>query len=446
VRPRTLLALTCLLAGCPRGSSAPSSLERLGDVGQEEVCSGTLSAAIDEVRTAGGEEAVPRLVGAVRWAVAHSDVECNPVITARQLWQESVRALSRIGGESAGLGLIVSLSESHRPGSVHDRHNAASRLETAAALRLLSQESALEPEVVDALLDWYGAGGRCAPGWLLSDVFEAVDEPLQAQIVDELSRGEGEDRIARIAAALQTTTGPLRDVLARFACDGALESAVVSFDTEDADPAAAVEAAVGACGAYTASSDDINALRQRLTEWHVERGEAEEAWLVLETLPEDQVDARWRSEVGVPVIFARLERGGLMDAVEMLETLTAELGAGHTDLQPVRGVVERALLTSAEESWEARSLPDVQLLVTTARRIFGESDGTRRYDFIIRLTEAATIASEEDCRPRAEIRRLHRGVESARDLAAEQYEDDEAITTLSRETWRRWRVMVRRCY
>jgi hypothetical protein len=167
---------------------------------------------------------------------------------------------------------------------------------------------------------------------------------------------------------------------------------------------------------------------------------------VIESLSPEEVEDSWRSEVGVPVIFARLERGALLEAVELLEALTDELGADHTDLQPVRGVLERALLTAAAESWEARSLSDVQQLVATVTRLFGQSDGTRRLDLILRLHEAATIAAEEECRPRAEIRRLHRGVEAARDVARDHYEDDEVVTQVAQQSWRAWRVMVRRCY
>lgn len=480
----TFLFVLLTTIGCTREVAVQTPLERLLETSRAELCSGALANALQEVRRPNYEWSNHELQSTLRWAIAHNRDDCGGSTSGPELWLVTIEAWERIGGEAAGRALVGSLRFSFRPDSDPERGNDTFTQETEAALHALRQTAPHGATVIHELLDWYernsencaaepfrdevlaiitssgqaGAlaatqsfppsqeSGRCAPGWLLSDIVSAVHpdhgEQILSQVVDDEIFNED---LQWILLVVDGTTGRLQDALAAEACTLSATLAERAFTDPDADPREAVADTYGACAAPEGGAERIQDFQQRLVRWLVDNAHEDEAWTTVESLPAEDVDIVLYYDIGLAAITARLERATPLEALELFETVGARDGLDHSALQPVREPLQQALIGATRQSLESRNVSEARLTLGPAVRIFGETEASRRLGVLTTLIDCVDTIESGTCREADEIARLREELGDTRDVVREFYRDDSDLRDLHTAATRGWRPYENRC-
>ena len=465
----TVLCVLLTTIGCTREVAVQTPLERLLETSRAELCSGALADALRDVRRPSYEWATGELQSTLRWAIAHNRDDCGGSTSGPELWLVTIEAWERVGGDAAGRALVGSLRFSFRPDTDPERGNDTFTQETEAALHALRQTAPHGTTVIQELLEWYernaencavetyreevlaiitasgqaGAlaatnsfpppqgAGRCAPGWLLSDVVSAVhpshSEHILAQVVDDEIFNED---LQWLLSVVDGTTGRLQDALAAEACALSATLAERAFSDADGDPRDAVADTYGACAAPEGGAERIQDLQQRLVRWLVDNRHEDEAWTTLESLPSEDVDAVLYYDIGLAAITARLERATPLAALELFEAVGARDGLDASALHPVREPLHQALIDATRQSLESRNVAEARLTLDPAERIFGETEASRRLGVLTTLIDAIDAAESGTCRDEDVVAHLREALRDAREKVLEFYRDDSDLRDL----------------
>lgn len=480
---RSLLCFFVVVSICSCASTqGGSSLQRIGELPESDICPEELSRAIEEARGSNSDGAVIALSQAMRWALDNRELRCTPSVTAQTLWDESLAALVRLRTPSAKLAIVVSLEQTHLPGSLHDRHNATFRAQTEAALRALEETGRHEEEVIDGLLRWYAAGAadcsielyrarivsmilasdeesimslaehfppmsggdRCTPVWLVADFYRELPEDGRARLVEQIVEQPSSALVRAIeaTASMGETMAPITRAIAERGCAVVIERANAD-PTDHESTIQALEHSIPLCVAaenMTAFTD----LRRQVLTWLMENGRADDAWRIVEALPSAEMSPDERVSIAGSVVVERVGRSELSEAIAMMETIVEQVDPGHENLSAARDALRGAILSTAREAVVAGDHNVAGRLLETAERLCGDNSEMRP----VRLrVDAATLltVTEDECPPRQELARLAQRARTLQTDVARSFRNDEELVEASQRTQQAMRAFQRRC-
>lgn len=483
----TILSLALLIGAISCTHEEPPTLrplEQLLQSSRSELCAGVLAEALREIRAPGYSWNQRELERTLRWSYGHHHDDCGADVNGRAVWMQAIEAWGQMSGDDAGQALVASLRVSHNLAQDPRRQRLGFDRETDAALEALESSGPHSARVVGALLRWYTNEGdcsslaeyrdrvlalvvaagepgaltltesfppqadapRCDPGWMMSEVIEAAPAGLQQQLVSQLARPAiFADDLRHMMTVTDASRGPLEAALADQACNLALQIAQLALRDPHDDPRNAVADTYTTCAPIEGGARRIEGLQQRLSRWLIAHDQAEEALSIIESLPAEEVDSMWLTEVGVAVIRARLMRSAPLEALAMYEQLGERIGMNHMDLQSAREALRPALIENASSLLQERNFADARAHLEPAERLFGETEESTRLRVLLALVETIAASEAEGCPEDDEVARLHEGLTQARDLVRDQFREDEAIPEMLTQANRQWRRLTRRC-
>lgn len=480
---RYLLRFFLVVSICSCSSTqGGSSLQQLNDLQESDVCPGALSRAIEEARGANSDGAVIDLSQAMRWALDNHELRCTPAVTAQVLWQESLAALARLRTPSAKLAIVVSLEQTHLPGSLHDRHNSTFRAQTEAALRALEETGRHDEEVINGLLRWYGGGAsdcsielyrarvvamilasdeasimslaehfppmsggdRCTPVWLVADFYRELPEEGRARLIERIVAQPSSAlvRAIEVTSSMGEPMAPITRAIAERGCATVIERGSANT-TDHEGRVQALEHAIPLCVAaenMTAFAD----LRQQVLAWLMENGRAGEAWRIVEALPSTEMSPDDRVSIAGAVVVERVGRSELSEAIAMMETIGEQVELEHENLSAARDTLRGAILTAAQEAVVGGNHDVSGRLLETAERLCGDSPEMRPLRIRVEAAELLT-ATEGECPQRQELARFAQRTRALQTEIARSFRSDEVLAEAFQRTQQAMRAWQRRC-